>query len=185
MRIYKDETRQEYKDVVFEIQDNDRIICYDEKILKSLTKVLKQTKNFLEYRKVKEMAEVGFCSFGIYKDGQCWLNLIKLENQEFKRFGIPSCMLMLMEKYAKRRGSYFVEGKYIPETDGVEQFYNKNHYRIGTDGYRSTVEKSLLIESEINYDHLKKYVDNLEDIKLEDDKLITTLDFYNEDEQML
>ena len=46
-----------------------------------------------------------------------------------------------MEGYARVHYAYYDEGKYIPESDGVEEFYNKNHYKIGDDGYRSIVEK--------------------------------------------
>lgn len=180
MRLYKDETRKEYKDVIFELQDHDRVICYDKERLNKITPLLKTAKSFLEYREMKELAEVGFCSFGVYKDGQCWLNLIRITDSSYKRYGIPSCMLMLMEKYASRRGAFFVEGKFIPESEGVEEFYNKNHYSIGSNGYRSMVEKAISIDD--NYEHLKKYTDNIEEIKFEEDELIKTLDFYKEDE---
>lgn len=149
--------------------------------MKNLKNVLKETHSLSEYRNIKEQVEVGMCNFKVLKDKHCWLNLIKLENPNFKRYGIPSCLLKLMEEYAKGQYAYYVEGKYIPQSDGVEEFYNKNHYKIGDDGYRSIVEKSL-ITYELNYDHLKKYVDNIEDIKLEKDNLLKTLEFYVKDE---
>lgn len=142
MKIYKNEQRKDFKNVVFEIlKDEDKIVCYDEDMLKNLHNKLKETHSLSEYRKIKEQAEVGMCSFKVLRDRHCWLNLIKLENQDFKRYGIPSCLLKLMEGYVKGHYAYYVEGKYIPESDGVEEFYNKNHYKIGDDGYRSIVEK--------------------------------------------
>ena len=180
MRVYKDETRADYKDVIFVLESEKRIVCYNENALRELMPQLENATSLEEYEKLKENAQVGFCSFSVSRDGECWLNLIQLENQEFKRYGIPSIMLMLMEKRASRRGAYYVEGKYIPKSDGTEEFYAKNGYKIASDGYRSVVEKSL---HSLNYDHLKKHTDDVDKIELSYDELIKTLPFYEQEDE--
>ena len=92
--------------------------------------------------------EMGFVNFSIDKSNsfrQLWLYKIKTQD-EFLHQGVGSALISALEYFAYRNGIRGIEGKYYPDNEFAEPFYDKHGYSIYSEYYCTMVGKYLDFE---------------------------------------
>ena len=111
----------------------------------------KQSDDLLTVEALCEEQVVGFANYKIIK-GQAWLYMIKVADN-FRKYGIGTNLIRIMEDDCANRRVDFIEGKYYPEgaeDSEVRRFYNKNGFDIYKDGYETMVGKYSLESQDLH-----------------------------------
>lgn len=87
--------------------------------------------------------EMGYANFTIKDDGTVWLYHIKTDEKYYHQ-GVATVLINAMEYFAVTGyRAKMIEGKFYPENEFAEGFYNKNDYDIIEDSYNYYILKSL------------------------------------------